>query len=693
MSYEIILTIKGLEDEDSNIEICYSGITITGVYSATTRTPAPASQPTTNTVHATPKPSLTPSPTHSQANPTAQEDDHTQQLPESAIETSHTVTDVPDHAHSSWIAPSEEDTKTIGTDMPANTPVLTIGGSHYTRNSKSEIVLPGLTLKPGQATKISDTPILLDSAGSYAIVGTQTQILSPAFATDAPKNPAVLTVEGASYTAEQDSNDFVINDMTLYRGGTITVAGTPIALGSDGDYAVVGTRTQQLTVASPNDNAAPVINVAGTSYTQQSDSGDYIIAGQTLSKGGKVTVAGTVISLGLDWKSATVDFSEGHFITAAPIAGLQPEPVLTFDGSIYTARPGSNDFVIEGQTLTQGGKITVSGVDISYPTGSYIVVGSSTQRLEATRAVVAAEFTFDGLTYTADAHGDFEADGQTLKPGGVVVVDGTTISYAIDGADVVIGSKTQLIAVPTGHEPTITFEGSTYTADADSNFVIGGQTLMPGGVVTIDGIPITYDADGTDVVVGSETQYFATSVDHRGTIIFEGSTYTAGAASNFVIDGQTLTPGGVITVDGIPISYDADGTDVIVGSETQFLAPGANHGATLTFKGSTYTANAAGYFVLAGQTLTPEGVITVDGTPISYAADESDVVVGTSTETVGLGSYIMGGFGDGFGTASAGGSSYTGTVFSSRAGGRYGSLMSWRRKMLVGTVVTVSILL
>ena len=87
-------------------------------------------------------------------------------------------------------------------------------------------------------------------------------------------------------------------------------------------------------------------------------------------------------------------------------------------------------------------------------------------------------------------------------------------------------------------------------------------------------------------------------------------------------------------------------------------------------------------------------MITVDGTPISYAADESDVVVGTSTEAVNLGSYIIAGFGSGFGTATtAGGSNYTGAVFAGTAAGQYDSLLSWRGVVLVGSVVIVSITL
>lgn len=73
----------------------------------------------------------------------------------------------------------------MGTAKPAHNAVLTLGGFSYTRDSRTEIVLPGVTLKPGQAATISNTRISLDPAGSYAVVGTSTQNLAPAFAQDA----------------------------------------------------------------------------------------------------------------------------------------------------------------------------------------------------------------------------------------------------------------------------------------------------------------------------------------------------------------------------------------------------------------------------------------------------------------------------------------------------------------------------
>ena len=51
--------------------------------------------------------------------------------------------------------------------------------------------------------------------------------------------------------------------------------------------------------------------------------------------------------------------------------------------------------------------------------------------------------------------------------------------------------------------------------------------------------------------------------------------------------------------------------------------------------------------MIDGQTLSRGGTINVDGTQLSYDQDGTDVVIGTSTEGVGLGGYIMSGFGSG----------------------------------------------
>ena len=241
-----------------------------------------------------------------------------------------------------------------------------------------------------------------------------------------------------------------------------------------------------------------------------------------------------------------------------------------------------------------------------------------------------------------------------MARGSRITVHGTQLSYDEAGTAVVIGSSTQLLSPATitaAAEPILTFDGSTYVADSSSNFVINGQVLSKGDMITVDGTQLLYDEAGTAVVVGSSTELLSLATitaTAEPVLTFDGSTYVADSSSNFFIDGQVLSKGDMIIVDGTKLSYDQAGTDVVIGSSTQILSTTSITAAeepAITFDGSTYLANSASDFIIDGQTLTRGGVITVQGTPISYAAGGTDVVVGTSTEAVGLKGDVMSGFG------------------------------------------------
>ena len=129
-------------------------------------------------------------------------------------------------------------------------------------------------------------------------------------------------------------------------------------------------------------------------------------------------------------------------------------------------------------------------------------------------------------------------------------------------------------------------------------------------------------------------------------IVLASSTHKPTSGS-FSIGGQILTPGGAITVSGTLISLSpASPTPyAVIGSTTVPLASATTGPDLLTFGGQVYTANSLTEFFIAGQTLTPGGIITFSGTPISLAPAATDAVVGTST--VGIGTYILKGFGSG----------------------------------------------
>ena len=491
----------------------------------------------------------------------------------------------------------------------------------------------------------------------------------------------ILTFDGSTYQANQASH-FVIAGQTVTPGGRITISNTPIAIDKDASTAIIGTSTQSLSnmAATPK----PHLVFAATTYTAD-DSDNFVINDKTLTKGGTIQVDGTRLSYDEAGKGVVIGSSTQ--LLALPGTTLAAKPVFTFGGSTYTA-DSSSEFIINGQTLTKGGTVVVQGTQISYNTGgTAVLIGTSTQNLFFASITPAPQpiLTFDGSTYTANPSSNFVIDGQTLIKGGAIAIDGTRISYNEAGTAAVIGTKTQSLSFATitpAAEAILTFDGSTYSANPSSNFVIDDQTLTKGGVITINGTPLFYDQAGTDVVIGTSTQRLSLATVTRtaeAVLTFDGSTYTANPSSNFVIDGQTLTKGGEITVDGTNLFYDDSGTDIVIGTSTQILHTTNVAGApdpTITFDGSTFYADTSSDFVIDGQTLTKGGVITVHGTPISYAADGTDVVVGTSTEAVGgLGGYIMSGFGGG-----GVGPSATGvqpTQFTGRAARVLGVSWSW----------------
>ena len=183
--------------------------------------------------------------------------------------------------------------------------------------------------------------------------------------------------------------------------------------------------------------------------------------------------------------------------------------------------------------------------------------------------------TFGGSAFTIDSSFDFVLGSETLKPGSPgITVFGTHISLAPGGSFAVIGSSTTQIkqAPLLTTAAVLAFDGTTYIENSQSAFVIAGQTLARGSSVVVSGTPIFLPSSGNDVIVGSSTQPLSTATVAplpAPVILFAGKVYAADSASGFEIDGQTLTKGGVITLSGTPVSFANNGDDVVIGTNTQ----------------------------------------------------------------------------------------------------------------------------
>ena len=384
-------------------------------------------------------------------------------------------------------------------------------------------------------------------------------------------------------------------------------------------------------VANPSFSTHVITPLAGVALTITNPSA-VEAAGSTLTPGGPaVTKDGTYYSLAPSGSLIAGTVSSGGAPAEAPA-------VLTFASSTYTADAASQ-FIVAGQTLAPGSAILVSGTPISLASGGAVaVIGTSTQSLKGAPAITPAPavLSFGGSSYTADASSHFIIGGQTLSQSAAVTVSGTPISLPSGGAIAVIGSSIQSLKSTPAITPApavLSFHGSSYTADASSDFIINGQTLSPGAAITVSGTPISLPSGGAIAIIGSSTQSLANAaiVTPALVLTFDSSTYTANPPSDFIISGQTLTPGGVITISGTPISYDKSGNDVVIGTSTESLATAMITPADImTVDGQVFTANPTA-FSIDGTTISAGGPgVTISGTPVSLEPG-GILVIGTSS--------------------------------------------------------------
>ena len=470
-------------------------------------------------------------------------------------------------------------------NSPANEPAVTENqGSVESPSDSSDTSQSGNNQGQNIGKPSNDNDTDKSNAGGQSVAGEPSDNSNSEASGDSKSTPvAVVAISyaGSSITPDTSSQYNIPQVGKLSPGGSpvttnnvvYSLAPSATALVSNGQTislptfaAVVPDTTKQ--------TATPALTFAGSTYTADSSS-NIVIAGQTLVPGGPaVTVSSTPISLAHGASVAVVGGTTQSLYAATPTNN----PELTFAGATYTANSDSA-IVIQGQTLIPGSPaITISNTPISLAPGAGVaVIAGQTQSLTAAGATKAPVLTFAGSTYTPDAASAFVIASQTLSPGNVITVSGTPVSLAPGGSIAVVAGQTQSLnaAGPTA-TPVLTFAGSTYQANAASDFTIGGQTLSPGGVITVSNTRISLAAGGSVAIIAGSTQSLSLATTPTGppTFTLNGATYTADSSSEFVIGGQTLSEGGVVTVGGVPISYAPNGGDVVVGTSTEAVKIG-----------------------------------------------------------------------------------------------------------------------
>jgi hypothetical protein len=437
--------------------------------------------------------------------------------------------------------------------FPVQSPTLNTRG-HVVQTSETAVAFQGQTIANGQT--------LHDSAVTL------------------PTKPAA-PVEGSSFVPVS-SEAYVIAGQTLNPGGSaIEISGTTYSLQATGGVIVNGETVPVSTVAPlASPPTAPV--VIGEITATPLASGLYIVADQTLSRGGSaIEVYGTTYSLPPSASNAVVNGQ------AAPISIIQPtlQPPATVVIGGVTAKPESSGayYLIAGQTLNPGGSaLEVSGVTYSLPSsGANIVINGATSNIAQTDIRTVSAVVFGSITAVPLLAGGYVVGSQIISPGGSAVeISGTVYSLPTSGNSVVVDGTTTAIQAITTDDALITLGSQTYTAVAASAIplVIASQTLVPGGnAITVSGTVFSLPSDATgSIVINGQTTALATTASGviELSIGSQQLSFTP-LSSGIVIASQTLYPGGpAITVKGETLSIPLHGTALVLQSGTATTTEG-----------------------------------------------------------------------------------------------------------------------
>ena len=556
--------------------------------------------------------------------------------------------------------------------VPVVPAVLQVGDGSFAAtvvDGTTEFVVgPGATLTPGGMVTVDGNVVSLpaDAAVSRVVINGATSTL--ATPTPAPALP-VLNVGGDSFTATilDGTAEFVVGPRaTLTPGGVVTVDGNVVSLPADAAVSrvVVNGATSTLASLTPAP-ALPVLNVGGDSFTATIADGttEFVVGpGQTLVPGGTRTVDGTVVNLPSDSAVSRVVIDGVTSTFAAP--AITPAPArINVGGDTFTADvvDGTTQFVVgPGNTLRPGAVVTIDGTVVSLPSGptpSVVVVDGVTSTF-ITPAITSAPPVIDvgGDTFTADVvDGTTQfvvGTGNTLRPGAVVTIDGTVVSLPSGPTPsvVVVDGVTSTLTIPSliSPAPPLIIDGEAFpavTVGTEVGFVIDvGQTLLPGDIAIIDGKTISLPADsptnsiviidGATSTIGDSTPFDSTVTPAPLTLNNQIFPATVIGSSTFfsLAPGITLTPGGVAVVDGttvsLPDNSPLSNSIVIIDGETSTFpsAPSITAPPVITINGELFTGTVVDgtstlFEIAPGTTLTPGGVVVVDGTRVSLVSE------------------------------------------------------------------------
>ncbi|KAK5122237.1 hypothetical protein LTR85_004147 [Meristemomyces frigidus] len=344
------------------------------------------------------------------------------------------------------------------------------------------------------------------------------------------------------------SSQVTVAGQTLAPGSTITVgigpSATTLILQMSGSQPVV--IANGVTSAVPTISSQQVSIHAATiarSPMTANCAGYFVVVSSTLSPSGPaVTEYGSVYSLA----SIGGDIMASPQLTATIGQGLveTPAPTLTAAGATPMMDSASR-YEIDSQTLSPGGlAITVSGTTYSLlSSGTAIVINGHTSAL----SIGAPEATSS-------------QQWQELLPGSVLVIAGTTYSLPSSGAGIYVNGVSGALPTAAGG-PTDTLNSPALASSNVNGYLIAGQSLDPGSDVVVSGTTYSLPSVGPGLYVNGLSTALASGASPTPV---GGVLITPSSVTEYLVAGQTLVPGSDVVVSGPTYSLPANGPGVYV---------------------------------------------------------------------------------------------------------------------------------
>lgn len=311
-----------------------------------------------------------------------------------------------------------------------------------------------------------------------------------------------------------------------------------IAVSSTNEHGgIVGSTAQSLAVVIPLTNAlgsssavTPLIKASITlsdgmtpiilnSHTISTNvNSQYLISGQTLAPGSPIilgSVAATTKIVPLTSNSYTVLIVESFpsTILASPTA-LQT-PMI---GTQIVSADTQDWNIVQDQTLVPGVLVTLSSGTVATPillqpsNSDTIIPGGPSFSIGLAAATGPQSFTIGAQIVSDNGEGQYVVGSRTLTPdlpitlGSGSAATPRLLQTTSSNAIFVVDSSTSTIFTATTEAQPITIGAQILSANTQNQYIIDSQTLTAGGAITVSRTTVSLATSATQVGFGTSTQ-------------------------------------------------------------------------------------------------------------------------------------------------------------------------------------------